>query len=85
MNRAELKEKIEKGSDVLFDIKDKHFTLITWVEEGIGIDESNSLKNNMQFFKTADDLLNAFLIDGKCLGDLAADVVITDYTGNGIE
>ena len=85
MNRAELKEKIEKGSDVLFDVKDKHFTLITWDEEGIGIDESNTVESNIKFFKTADDLLNNFFVNGKCLGDLAADVVITDYTGNGIE
>lgn len=39
MTRTEFIKKIEKGSDILFDVADRHYVIFTWMENGIGIGE----------------------------------------------
>lgn len=73
-------KKIEKGSDIMFDVMGRHFTILTWHEKGIAIDEQHPNDGNMQFFSSAEELVNGFMVDGKPLADIADKVVITDYT-----
>ena len=39
MTRVEFIQKIENGSDILFDVADRHYVIFTWMEDGIGIGE----------------------------------------------
>ncbi len=80
MTRNEMISKIENGSDIMFDVKGRHFTILTWLPEGIGIDEQHPHDGNTQYFDTAEDLIDQYTIDGKSLSELAKEIVITDYT-----
>lgn len=81
MTRLELIDKIEHGSDIMLDIAGKHFTIITWAKEGIGIGEQYPNCGAMQYFDTAAELVNGFRVNGIPIGDIAAGIHITDYTG----
>ena len=80
MTKAELIQKIEDGSDIMFDVAGKHFTILTWMEEGIGIGEQYPNDTEMQYFKTAKELVEGFKINGVALEDLVQGVRITDYS-----
>ncbi len=80
MTKAELIQKIEDGRDIMFDVAGKHFTILTWMEEGIGIDEQYPNDTEMQHFKTAKELVENFKVNGVALGDLAQGIRITDYS-----
>ena len=80
MTSQELVEKIENGSDILFDVMGRHFGIFTWPDEGIGIDEKAPHNRGMSYYKSAEELVNGFMVDGKPLADIADKVVITDYT-----
>jgi len=79
MTKTELIDKIENGSDIMFDVENRHFTIFTWMDEGIGIGEQHR-RDKMQYFTSANDLVENFKIDGSPLSSLAGKVVITDYT-----
>lgn len=80
MTRDDLIEKIECGSDIMFDVKEKHFTIITWADAGIYIDEQYPNDIRGETFESAEELVDHFMIDGNSLGELASEVVITDYS-----
>ena len=80
MTAQELTEKIENGSDILFDVMGRHFGIFTWPNEGIGIDERAPHSMGMRYYKSAEELISSFTIDGKPLADIADQVMITDYT-----
>lgn len=80
MTKADFVEKIEKGSDIMFDVVGRHFTILTWMEEGIGIGEQDPVGGEIEHYKTAKDLVEGFMIDGVPLADLCDKVVITDYS-----
>ena len=80
MTKNEFIEKIENGSDIMFDVSGKHFTILTWPDEGTGIDEQNPNEKGMQYFDTAEELVEKFLIDGTPIGELADGITITDYS-----
>ncbi len=83
MTKAELIKKIYEGSDIMFDVEDKHFTILTWTEKGINIGEQYPKEPKDQYFATPEELLDNYLIDGIPLGELSEKVVITDYTLSG--
>ena len=80
MQVQELTEKIENGSDIMFEVMGRHFTILTWHEKGIAIDEQHPNDGNMQFFTSAGELVSGFAVDGKPLADIADQIIITDYT-----
>lgn len=80
MTRNELIEKIENGSDILFDVSGKHYTILTWCDEGIAIGEQNRPEDPLLYFPTAKELVENFKVNGVPLGELAAGVRITEYS-----
>lgn len=80
MTRAEFVEKIENGSDILFDVRGKHFTILTWPDDGIAIDEQYPNDGNIKYFGTAEELVDGFFVDGKPIANIADEIRITEYT-----
>lgn len=79
MTKDEFIWKIEHGDDIMFDAHGRHFTILTWPEEGINIGEQN-LAHGGEFFQTAEELLNNYHIGGEPLVNMVAEIEITDYT-----
>ena len=79
MTKAELVNKIENGNDIMFSVVGKHFTILTWPDEGIAIGEQNS-KEKPRYFDTPEELVEQFTVDGRSLGELSSKIVITQYT-----
>lgn len=80
MTKAELIEKIDRGSDIMLDVAGKHYSIFTWMENGIGIGEQAPLDSGLKYFQTAQELVENFKVNGVPLGDITAGVRITDYT-----
>ena len=80
MTKNEFINKIERGSDIMFDVHDKHFTILTWCNEGIGIDEQHPNEKGMQYFETASELAEKFLVNNIPIGNLVNNIIITDYS-----
>ena len=79
MTRNELIEKIDNGSDIMFDVSGRHFTIVTWLDEGIGIGEQH--KNEpLKVFETVEDLISKFKVGDKTLEMLSDKIVITQYS-----
>lgn len=64
----------------MFDVGGRHYTIITWLDDGIGIGEQNKPESEISVYPDAETLLKDFLVDDKPLGDLTEKVVITDYS-----
>lgn len=80
MTKAELIEKIENGSDIMFSVSGKQFTILTWMDDGIAIGEQHPNDGDLQYYDTAEDLVERFMIDGKPLGAIASNIKITQYS-----
>lgn len=80
MTKNEFINKIENGRDIMFDIVGRHFTILTWTDEGILIDEQYPNDNKEQCFETPEELVENYKIDGIPLAELTDKVVITDYS-----
>lgn len=80
MTRAELIDKIDNGSDIMFSVAGKQFTILTWTDEGIAIGEQYPNDGELQYFDTPEDLVDNFMISGKTLGERSKEIVITQYT-----
>ncbi len=80
MTKQEFAEKIENGRDIMFDVRGKHFTILTWTEKGINIGEQYPKEPKDQYFATPEELLENYLVDGIPLGELSDEVKITDYS-----
>lgn len=80
MTRDEMISKIENGSDIMFDVMGKHFTILTWTDDGIAIDEQHPNDGNMRYYQTAEKLVDSFLIGSKTLASLSDKIVITSYS-----
>lgn len=82
MDRTELIEKIRKGTDIMFTVYGKGFTICD--------SESDNEKDIAEWgaqagmvFKDAESLVYNYVIDGKTLGESAENVIFVDYTMNG--
>ena len=80
MTKADLIEKIENGSDIMFSVAGKQYTILTWTDDGIAIGEQHPNDSDLQYYDTAEDLVENFMVDGKSLGAIASNVRITQYT-----
>lgn len=64
----------------MFDVGNRHYTIITWLDEGIGIGEQNKPEVGISTYPDADTLLKDFLVGDRPLGDLTEKITITDYS-----
>lgn len=80
MTKADFVEKIENGSDIMFSVSGKQFTILTWMDDGIAIGEQHPNDGDLQYYDTAEDLVDSFLVDGKPLGSLSSNIKITQYS-----
>ena len=80
MTKAEWINKIENGRDIMFQVAGKHYTILTWCEEGIGIGEQYPNDTEMKFFHSAKELVEKFKVNDVPLGELVAGIKITDYS-----
>lgn len=79
MTKTEFISQIDNGYDIMFDVLDRHFTIVTWLDEGIGIGEQN--KNSPpEIFRTAKELVECFKVDDRTLADLVERIKITQYS-----
>ena len=47
MKKSEIAAKIESGRDIMFDVGNRHYTIITWLDDGIGIGEQDKPENGI--------------------------------------
>ena len=80
MTKAEFAELIAKGRDIMFDVRNKHYTILTWTDNGINIGEQYPNDTKDDYFSSPEELLDNYLVDGIPLGELCNQVVITDYS-----
>lgn len=80
MKKNEFAAKIENGRDIMFDVGNRHYTILTWLDDGIGIAEQNKPEAGISVYPDADALLKGFLVGDIPLGDLTEKIVITDYS-----
>lgn len=80
MTKNEFVKKIEDGRDIMFDVAGRHYTIVTWLDDGIGIGEQNDQDGNIAVYPDANALVEGFIVGDKHLGDLVDKVVITDYS-----
>lgn len=79
MTKSELIDLIDKGSDIMFDVCGRHYTILTWCEKGINIGEQFSYEEGL-YYDTPEELVESFKVGDKTLAELASNVVITDYS-----
>ncbi len=80
MTKTEFIKKIENGSDIMFDVGDRHFTILTWIDDGFFIDEQFPNDNKEASFKTATELVEKYKIGDVPLANLCDKIRITDYS-----
>ena len=74
--RIELKNsmKVDFGFDIEFRYKGNDYTVLPWTDEGVVIGPQNS--DEEIIYESADDLINNYRIDGKCIKDIIQDIEI---------
>ncbi|MGN1114311.1 MAG: hypothetical protein ACI4RC_04240 [Oscillospiraceae bacterium] len=80
MTRNELIDLIENGGDIMFDCLDKHYTILTWTDDGIFIGEQiteNQKEDIHEYFDSAEHLVSNFKVNGVHLYDLLDKINIT--------
>lgn len=69
-----LKAAIDFGTDIEFKYKDKAYTILPWTDDGIVIGPQNS--DDDRIYKTSDELISNYRIDGKLIKDIIQDLEI---------
>lgn len=80
MTRSELVDLIENAGDIMFDCLDKHYTILTWTDDGILIGEQiteTQKKERNEYFDSAEELVAEFKVNGIHLYDLLDSINIT--------
>lgn len=80
MTKNEFIQLIEDGRDIMFDLSGKHFTILTWLDDGIGIDEQYPNDTKMSVYSSAKELIENYKVNNVPIGELIADIEITDYS-----
>lgn len=80
MTVSDFEALIDNGRDIMFDVSGKHYTVLTWTEGGICIDEQDPNGGNEFYFISGEKLVDGFLVNGVPLRNLIDDVIITDYS-----
>ena len=79
LTRNDLIWKIDHGDDIMFDVRGRHYVIFTWDDEGIRILEQNKSELG-QKYKTPEELVDRFIVDGSPLKDIVSEIRITNYT-----
>ena len=53
MTKTKLIELIDNGSDIMFTVDGKHFTVLTWMDEGIAIGEQSPNDGELLYYDSA--------------------------------
>lgn len=80
MTKSELIEKIDNGNDIMFNVGNRRYTILTWTDEGIAIGEQHPNDGELQYYDSSEELVEGFKINGKPLASLSEQIVITQYT-----
>ena len=79
MTKNDFASLIENGSDIMFSVMGKNYTILTWTPEGIAIGEQHPNDNELQYYNSPIELLDGFTVEGIPLGELSHLVKITEY------
>lgn len=69
-----LKTAIEFGSDIEFRYNNKDYTILPWTDSGIVIGPQNS--DDDSIYKTADELIDHYKIEGRSIKDIIENIEI---------
>lgn len=75
MGIEELKKSISFGLDIEFKYKNEIYTILTWNEYGIII--GNQIRNTYSIYKTVNELIDNYKIDGESITKVIKDIDIT--------
>ena len=73
--RQKLKKLIDAGGDIEFSVGGAMYTILPWADGGILIGPQGADEDEV--FKTADDLINGYCINGYPLSTLLNQITIT--------
>lgn len=73
--RQKLKKLIDAGGDIEFSVGGAMYTILPWVEGGILIGPQGSDEDKI--FKTADEMIDGYCINGYPLSALLNQIIIT--------
>ena len=79
MTKNEFIEKVKNGSEIMFMIGKRGFTIVNYFDDGPDIGEWNKVET-VQKFENAVSLVEGYIIDGRALADYAESIKITDYS-----
>ena len=74
-----IKELVEFGADIEFRYKGKDYTILPWTDDGIVIGVQNSDEDSI--FKTYEDMINGYMINGKVMKEVLDEIEITFASG----
>lgn len=76
MTRDEWIRRVKYGTDIIFNVQGKCFTIFNWDQFII----TEAYAEEDKRYDTAEELVDQFMVNGKSLGELAGEIVIEDYT-----
>lgn len=79
MTRNELIRRVKYGTDIVFSVQGKCFTILNWEPYII----AEAYAEEEKTYETAEELVDQFMVNGKSLGELAGEIVIEQYTLTG--
>ena len=80
MTRSEFEKLIENGSDIMFSVFGRKYTILTWTDLGICIGEQYPNDGELQYYDTPAELLRNFKINNIPIGEITKDIFITQYS-----
>jgi len=80
MSRNELFQKIKDAYEMVIEIDDRKFTICDENENGFSIAEWYKPETE-KYFRSPEELLDEYMINGKSLSNYENELTIVDYTG----
>lgn len=78
MTRIEFIDKIKNGSDIVFRLSGKNFTILTWCDDGIVISQWG--EEEMNVYQSPEELADKFMVNGVPIGEITKGIEIIEYT-----
>ena len=80
MSRNELFQKIKDAYEMVIEIDDRKFTICDENENGFSIADWYNPETE-KYFRSPEELLDEYMINGKSLSNYENELTIVDYTG----
>ncbi|MBQ6722484.1 MAG: hypothetical protein IJQ88_09995 [Clostridia bacterium] len=80
MSRNELFQKIKDAYEMVIEIDDRKFTICDENENGFSIAEWYKPETE-KYFRSPEEILDEYMINGKSLSNYENELTIVDYTG----